>query len=659
MLALFKMHRHRDDDDLLKGNDALLEELHDLRRMSEEDRMDAAERLWARALANGGTSGNQDDRAKLSTAIVSTRIVGLGDWAALYTSPDELNPEMRRIAERIAAEGGHNEDLLWRASRRLHDPPPHRWIRIGALAPPPFSLPLPQPVLVDPRPEGVEDDLRRDIEHLALQFYGAIPHQTHEEQLELEGVTLSFGLSESDQKAAVKISREDRWLEAEKLGWRRVRRELHRTAGLIAGAANSLAPAYLRERGRIGIALLAPEHWPETPSRLHLVFKEADGLVIDFRELGSGTRRWVAACVREASRRVRSWQLERLNEEGEWLIIRNGAGSATAGAAVTTGLTLGAFDDSPVVYFDNTTRLRPAATPGVFIIDEPEADLHPRAMESIARWLTDLSRQNAAVLVATHAIPFLNLPSESTTFIRLDRVGRNTRLNPMNPDLVGSLKELAEEVGTTPGELLQLYDAVLIVEGIHDERVISHLFGRELAENRIFILRLSGVLEALALVEAELLHILQKQFLVLFDNTSDLADPKSLEEKRLRKVLDFLKGKPWAPLMFPWPDILCALPEESVRLYAKRQHNVSFPGWAKLVAALPPGENIKWLFLSHLGMRLPKAKADQVKMFETVLDEILQETPRKADPQNPLYSVMQDAFSIARGQQGPPATRTP
>jgi hypothetical protein len=61
----------------------------------------------------------------------------------------------------------------------------------------------------------------------------------------------------------------------------------------------------------------------------------------------------------------------------------------------------------------------------IYVLDEPERHLHPSAQTEIAAWLAERVRDGAHVLMATHAIPFLNIPYEGTEYFRVfrDEVG--------------------------------------------------------------------------------------------------------------------------------------------------------------------------------------------------------------------------------------------
>jgi hypothetical protein len=155
----------------------------------------------------------------------------------------------------------------------------------------------------------------------------------------------------------------------------------------------------------------------------------------------------------------------------------------------------------------------------VFVIDEPERHLHPLAQEDVAAWLGERIREGALVFLATHALPFLDLPWDGVEYLRIVREpSGQARLVPVTQDPIGELSRHSDEAGYRPVQLLQLSRGLLIVEGQQDRKVIEHFYGRELRRARIRILQLQGYQEALALTDANFLLQLGLPIALLLDD---------------------------------------------------------------------------------------------------------------------------------------------
>jgi predicted ATPase len=106
----------------------------------------------------------------------------------------------------------------------------------------------------------------------------------------------------------------------------------------------------------------------------------------------------------------------------------------------------------------------------LYVIDEPEAHLHPRAVQSVRQWLQELSRPINAngVLVATHDESFFALSAAEAKFLLLGRQAGKTRIRRLDGDLWVQLGVLSEELGCSRASLLQYTRLAVIVEGEHD-----------------------------------------------------------------------------------------------------------------------------------------------------------------------------------------------
>lgn len=196
----------------------------------------------------------------------------------------------------------------------------------------------------------------------------------------------------------------------------------------------------------------------------------------------------------------------------------------------------------------------------------------------------------------------------------------NSRAHPVTDDVVGAISKNAAEMGfASAAEAVSLIRAWLIVEGEHDKRVIEHFFGNALATARIAILTLRGVDEAPSLYELGLIGELGKPLFVLFDNVRANwvtgAIPTNGIASREEKAITELRRQWSNPdvdlhvLPFPWPDIICALPEECVRAALEARHSGQsrrFHGWQRIVSAFTSDggtDNFKRFALNQLQLR--------------------------------------------------------
>jgi energy-coupling factor transporter ATP-binding protein EcfA2 len=289
---------------------------------------------------------------------------------------------------------------------------------------------------------------------------------------------------------------------------------------------------------------------PRFPVHFELISTEGAALRVD--QAGSGIATWALFALERALFELQHDTVVRF-VEGECRIERLGA-------------------------------LTAAARRQLYVIDEPERHLHPLAQADVARFLTGLARSGADVVVATHSPTLLNVPYADTVYLRVTREDGITRVADISGDVLKQLDRAAESLGLLRADLLQLTRAALIVEGKQDRKVLEALYGKELSAARVRILSLSGADNTLALLDAELLRSLGLPILVLLDHTRadtvrELAAgrrPSARLRKEERQLVQLMAG--WESdrdgltlLSFPWPDIICALPEIAVLTRDPRQ----------------------------------------------------------------------------------------
>jgi energy-coupling factor transporter ATP-binding protein EcfA2 len=363
--------------------------------------------------------------------------------------------------------------------------------------------------------------------------------------------------------------------------------------------ANRLLPSFVAGRGEI---VLEARHDAADGDGVDVLLREHEGGECGIDVLGRGVARWVAIAVRAAARRLRSGR------------------SADGGAA---------------------------PFPGVLLIDEPEAHLHPGAVKSVAQWLVDRNRDDGiGVIVATHEVEFLDLPAESAQVIYVSRApGGYTRAESVGADLLGALESHAGDVGLSRGQILLRSKGVLVVEGLHDVAVVRRYYERRLRERRMLLLPLHGLHEALSLLELEFLARLDVPLVLLCDNAREellrkgrLPDIPTAEEQKVFLLLLSLRGASRLHVVsHGLADIVCALPEAAVAAAVRAAGGRQFPGWGRLAeAARQRRVSLKDQFAERLGVTVDAA----------FLDGVL----RSVDPAGPapeLDRAMQEALTIA------------
>ncbi|RWU85752.1 hypothetical protein CWN80_01965 [Janibacter hoylei PVAS-1] len=144
----------------------------------------------------------------------------------------------------------------------------------------------------------------------------------------------------------------------------------------------------------------------------------------------------------------------------------------------------------------------------LLIIDEPEQGLHRSAERQALSWLAELGQAESTwVWCATHSPALLSDERVAPVAVREEfyaRGGGVSRFSGMK--LLGSAErgEL-QELGLTTTDLLSTRRGFLLVEGAHDETVLTEVIGKELADLSIEILALRGASNLPGAIEARTL----------------------------------------------------------------------------------------------------------------------------------------------------------
>ncbi|HET8742259.1 MAG TPA: AAA family ATPase [Gaiella sp.] len=167
-----------------------------------------------------------------------------------------------------------------------------------------------------------------------------------------------------------------------------------RQCAQLSATATTIAPAFITDEYDIMVRPLLPsERVAFSGSKTQTALKaKRDGELFDLAVAGSGLRTW-ARSIREAMRILRP---PPSNKEPE-----------------------------------RTT---------IYVLDEPERHLHPAAQEEVARWIAERVEAGAGAIIATHALPFLDLPYAGSEYYRVFRDEQGlSRAGRLTTDPIGIL----------------------------------------------------------------------------------------------------------------------------------------------------------------------------------------------------------------------------
>jgi hypothetical protein len=451
-------------------------------------------------------------------------------------------------------------------------------------------------------------------EHKFLPWRVVWPSASPERLAELTESIAEFVRQHADFEEVLREQPEfqDSWLEEMPGDGVRVSEVVMDLCQQLSELASEIAPNFVRDHYRLIVEPLPPMEWHRSDDRrLRLVAKpHGSDETYDLAVVGSGHAIWAGVAIEEARRQLEESRVvgivESLREQGAW-------------------------SEPPAVDSRGNARQPPQVgqEKTLYVIDEPERHLHPRAQEEASRWIAERVGQGANVVLATHAMPFLSIPSDDVEYCLVGRDGsRTTRSRSISDDVWGVLGQADEfaNIGSR-AQLLQVLRGLLIVEGAHDEAVLRHFFGSELAKSRIEVLAARGAKGVSALIDAEVVAMLDKPLAILFDDirlemlSSDERPPG--REVAARAVWDLMRNWPaerHAPTVveFDLPDIFCALPETCVARAIELQGG-KFPGWEQVITAFRSGDaaGFKPFLFSQSGL---PAKTNADALLRTVLD---------------------------------------
>lgn len=173
----------------------------------------------------------------------------------------------------------------------------------------------------------------------------------------------------------------------------------------------------------------------------------------------------------------------------------------------------------------------------LLLLDEPDAALHSTAERHAVAGLARMAASfvgagDLSIVAATHSREFLN-----STDVRLMHVFRTLEGAVALRELDNPLRERLDLLGLKPADAFQLYRVVLVVEGHHEEVILSALLGHELEEARTLVVPMRGGRHLATVVDAEVFaDFSDAPVLVMLDN----LDGQRIERfwSLLRKVPD-------------------------------------------------------------------------------------------------------------------------
>lgn len=252
----------------------------------------------------------------------------------------------------------------------------------------------------------------------------------------------------------------------------------------------------------------------------------------------------------------------------------------------------------------------------IILLDEPEAHLDPLTQEETVRWIEEQSSDQRIFVMASHAPVFINECGADAQLYGVVRNEGHTSAIPLDHDLLGMVEQHAKELGVGRAAILQTARALLMVEGKHDVAVLQTMFREELTAARILVVPLGGTGNAQnVLTEGRFFNKLGARLMLLFDNVragrfSDGHLPLTStrdEERIAAAIIGTLRRDGVVVEMLPFdrPDIICAIPESTIR----RAFPGSTPDWTRLVSefrAVGKG-NFKDFALREMGLGRVKA----------------------------------------------------
>ncbi|HET9731933.1 MAG TPA: AAA family ATPase [Acidimicrobiales bacterium] len=573
---------------------------HELRGSS----LETAQAVVAQCYSHLPGPGTLEDRQLLAEEIVRSRLFcSTAEATSLTVVPHLLTSAAQEAAKRICALGSaESQDPLLDDARQLSS---RSTFIVAALGPGYYDTPgLRQSfggcIDIDLEADGLDSEVGAYIEAIHDRLWslpddqsffipmvdppqGERPHvslnhdfwwptrgsgsrdrYSHDRWLEIQAIEdLSIGFAESTSLDTAEFP----------LEWQRVRPSVVASARMLEAHANTVAPAFVSELGEIRVQILPPSLWHKESQRVRISFEE-NGDRHDLRVIGSGVARWASASLRLAGHELANGKRV-VQVDGNEVCDDDMVSEAVREARRRP------LDQTSVVLIGT-----PSTSAITYIVDEPEAHLHPKAILSVAEWMMRLVARGHQMVCATHHPALLSRLATSAQLVLVTKSDGVTSIRDVSSGLQSQLGKANAELGLSQGELLLLTRLALFVEGPYDKAVLEGMGGDLLASAGVRVFPLHGIDNAMALISSEVIDALGIRLGVLADNV-EMANvrgnrPVSKEERavaRLRHEANQV-GRRISPFGLRERDIVQYLDDDVCRSEAP-----IFPGWKAAVRA--------------------------------------------------------------------------
>lgn len=174
----------------------------------------------------------------------------------------------------------------------------------------------------------------------------------------------------------------------------------------------------------------------------------------------------------------------------------------------------------------------------VTVIDEPEAGLHPTAIDRLSKGLHDLAvHLGIHFVIATHSPIVLRTVQATSGTIAHSHIDLNGDRIFQAID-TAELVEIARDLGMNSVDLLHMTSTFLLVEGEHDRIVIDGLIGADIREAGVVITPLRGALKVSQIVDSDLVWRFTDARLVLVLDSIDSEQMASIVMDAKQMVSD-------------------------------------------------------------------------------------------------------------------------
>lgn len=174
--------------------------------------------------------------------------------------------------------------------------------------------------------------------------------------------------------------------------------------------------------------------------------------------------------------------------------------------------------------------------PPLFLIDEPEAGLHPTAREHLADGLRTLGEQGAGAFVcATHEPAFLARAEALIHFSK--ELERCHAFDISRRQLLESFDGEEPIQGLRAEDSWLFSSCIALVEGEHDEALINVMIGDALRDLGAVVVKMGGTHRASSAAQPDLLlRATRAQLLVVVDNAAESSVIRNWD--RVRELID-------------------------------------------------------------------------------------------------------------------------